>query len=174
MIAIAEADVLAQGIYTQRQAAYLARLRPQTVTRWFDASAARGPAVKRMMPESEGAVVSFVDLVQLMAVRSIRLNHNTSLQRIRQTASKAEEMGFRFPLARDIRIYRLGDVIVLGLPDGTYVEASGPYAKHYLMEPVILPYLDDVTFNEDGLVRTYRPKSAVGVVLDPSRQWVLQ
>jgi len=124
-----------------------------------------------MMPESEGAVVSFVDLIQLMAVRSIRVDHETSLQKIRQTASKAEEMGIHYPLARNIRIYRLGETIVLGMPDGTYIEASGVYAKHYLMEPVILPYLDDVTFNEEGIVKDYRPKSAVGVVLDPCRQW---
>jgi uncharacterized protein (DUF433 family) len=172
VVASTEMDVLSHGIYTQRQAAYLARLHPQTAARWFDPSAARGPAIKRMLPQSDGAVVSFVDLIQLMAVRSIRLDRGATLQSIRQTASKAEEMGIHFPLARqDVRIYLLGDILVLGFADGSFIEASGTHAKHYLMKPVILPYLDDITFNDEGIARNYRPKAAVGVVLDPARQW---
>lgn len=169
---VALSDNLQLGVYTRQQAAYLARLRPQTLSRWFDEDTGRGPAVRRQIPDDGTGVVSFVDLVQLMAVRSIRLARAISLQKIREATSKAEEMGFVFPLAlRGTKVFLLGETVVLQFADGSMLEATGKYAKHYVMEPVVLPYLEGLNFNDEGLPNEYRPKVAAGVLLSPSRQW---
>lgn len=166
-------DILANGIYTRRQAAYLARLRPQTASRWFDPTEKLGPAVRRHLTlVGDEPVVSFVELVQLMAVRAIRIDRDISLQKIREVVAQAEKIGLAFPLARNVRVFRWhNNQIVLRLPNGDFIEASGPTAHNYLFEPIILPYLDDITFNEEGLANVYRPKGYPGIVINPAMRW---
>jgi hypothetical protein len=173
VVASGLADVLSGGIYTRSQAAHLARLRPQTLRRWFENSADRGPAVRKAAAQTlDGDTVSFVDMIQLMAVRAIRVKREVSLQKIRQATTVAEEAGFPFPLAREnTRIFLCGDTVFLKLPNDTMMEATGPHARHYVMEPVLLPYLRELTFDEEGMAKDYRPAVAPGVLLAPTRQW---
>jgi uncharacterized protein (DUF433 family) len=172
MIATAGSVLTSNGIYTRSQAAYLARLRPQTVSKWFTDTPRLGPAVHREHTENGDRVVSFVDLVQLMAVRAIRNTRVISLQKIREAAARADEMGITFPFARNgIKVFLLGDEVVFKVQNGDMIEATGKTAKHYMIEPVIYPYLEGVDFDPDGVASQYRPPVVTGVVLDPKRQW---
>ena len=174
MVAAGSVDVLCGGIYTRSQAAYLARLRPQTMARWFDVSVGHGPAVRHNETTLGSSVVGFTDLMQLMAVRSIRVagENRISLQKVREITIKAEEVGFSSPLAIEgVEIFLLGKDVVLKLPDGGLLMGSGKYAKHYVMEPVLRPYLEGVKYDKNGVANIYRPPVAPGVCLDPTRQW---
>jgi uncharacterized protein (DUF433 family) len=173
VIAAANPDIFTGGIYTLAEAAHIARLRPQTVINWYDQSPTRGPAVTASLPVLDGdRAVSFVELIQLMAIRSIRADHKISLQKIRQSVAKASEAGYKWPLAQEaIKLYRFDSELVFGLPDGTYIQASGTLAKHYLMEQVILPYLEGIRFGDDKLPSQYRPPGFDSVVLNPNQRW---
>lgn len=160
-------DILQLGVYTRQQAAYLARLRAQTVSRWFDDES---PALRLRMPANDDGFVSFVDLVQLLGVREVRLARKLSLQKIRAVIRRADEMGVHFPFARNSsRAFLLGDDVVLRLLNGDLVCATGESAKNYVMEPIVLPYLEDLTFDSDGLAAEYRPLP--GILLTPAREW---
>jgi uncharacterized protein (DUF433 family) len=167
-MAVAEPeDMLQIGVYTRQQAAYLSRVRAQTVNRWFEDEAA---ALELRMPENDDGLVSFVDLIQLMAVREIRLKRRLSLQKIRTAVDKAKSFDVHFPFAREAtRVFLLGDDVVLKLPNGDLIQATGKTKKNYLMEPVVLPYLTDLTFDKEGLPYEYRPLPRI--LLTPAREW---
>ncbi len=83
------------------------------------------------MPAQVG-LVSFVDLIQMLAVRAIRHKRNLSLQSIRAVARVAEdECGFNFPFAPDTQAFLFGKEVVLRLPDDTYITATGKHANSY-------------------------------------------
>ncbi len=160
-------DVLRLGVYTRQQASRLSRVRAQTVSRWFDDDNA---ALQMRMPENDERLVSFVDLIQLLGVREIRLERRLSLQKIRAVVKRAKGFGVSFPFARlESRVFLLGDNVVLMLPNGDYIQATGKTKKNYLMEPVILPYLQELSFDPDGLPFQYRPLP--GILLTPKREW---
>ena len=162
--------LLQQGVYTRTQAAYLAKLRPQTLSAWFDATGTRGPAIRRMMPENADELISFVDLIQLFAVRAVRRQPTpVSMPKIRDVVSYAEQLGVSFPFAREIRVFLFGKDIVLKLPNEDMIGASGRIKNNYLMEPVLLPYLRDITFGADGLANEYRPLP--GILMTPKKEW---
>lgn len=163
-----QSDLLKLGVYTRQHAAFLARLRPRTAAQWFDVAA---PVIQTQMPANDDGLVSFVDLIQLLGVAEIRRARKLSLNAIRGVVDKAwKEFGVQYPFARhESKVFLLGQAVVLKLPTGDYVEVTGPTKHNYLMEPVVLPYLQDLTFGPDELPNEYRPLP--GILLSPKREW---
>ena len=158
------------GAYTLAQAAALARVSLRTVNRWFAADTALGPVIKRHMPENADNLISFIDLIQLLGVHTIRSRYEVSLQKLRQAVKNGEELGIAYPFATNAtRAFLFRDQIVFQDQVGDYIEATGKHARAYLMEPVILPYLQDLTFDEIGLPYEYRPLEKI--LLAPRREW---
>ena len=165
-----EPDILQYGAYTRQQASLISRVHPRTVSYWFDGDSSRGPAIQLHMPENDRGLISFVDLVQLLGVHAIRSKHKVSLQKIREAVKTAEQLGVTFPFARNsAKAFLWNDRIVLKTDDGDFIEATGKHARAFLIEPIILPYLKDLTFDTDGLPNTYRPLQ--NILLSPKRQW---
>jgi uncharacterized protein (DUF433 family) len=165
-----EIDILSYGAYTIPQAARLARVQTRTANSWFDSDQSRGPAVRLHMPENSEGLISFVDLVQLLGVREIRHHYHLALGKIRAALKTADELGIAYPFAQNSsRAFLLGDTIVFKMDDGNLVEATGRHAKAYLLEPVVLPYLTDLTFGPKGLACEYRPLD--NILLTPKREW---
>lgn len=163
-------DLLKHGAYTLPQAAKLSRVALRTVSYWFDPDVARGPAIQRYMPDNDDGLISFVDLIQLLGVHTIRAKHKISLQKIRQAIKKTGDLGVAYPFARNsARAFLWGDEIVIRTDDGDLVEATGKHARAFLIEPIVLPYLKDITYDDDGLAETYRPLE--NILLSPKRQW---
>lgn len=147
---------VSRGVYTPEQAACLLGIRPGMVTRWiygYHESAA--PAVIPEFPRHEGKLVTFLDLIQAMAIRDIRRQKRLSLQKIRATVSQAKNLGVDFPFARRHTTYVFSDDVVLRLDDGRLVQVTGRYKKQDLMEPIIYEYLDDLGFDRSGLANIY-------------------
>ena len=163
-------DIIQYGTYTLPQASRLARVHARTVSYWFDDDPARGPAIKRHMPKNEDDLISFVDLIQLVGVHTVRNKHDVSLQRIRQAVRKAESMGISFPFARvTVKAYLFGGEIVLETAEGDTIQATGKHARGYLMKPIVLPYLSDLTADPNGLPIEYRPIQ--NILLTPKRHF---
>lgn len=183
MIASNSQGQLGAGIYTPAQAAFLARLSPRTMSAWLAGehgaaprAAGRGGGGGRRpgKPATDGSVVTFLDLVQAMAVRAIRLQRRIPLDEIRDFARWAqEEHGLSHPFARAHRTYLLGSELVLRV-DGEgespeYLERSGRRGGQRLMREIVETYLDDLSFGADRLACRYTPlrDGSRCVLLDP-------
>jgi uncharacterized protein (DUF433 family) len=170
LVSATEQNILRLGAYTLPQASRLSRVHLRTVSYWFDMDSEHGPAIQRFMPENDLGLISFVDLVQLLAVHTIRHKRLVSLQKIRQAVKQAEDAHISYPFCRNnARVYLWGNTVVIKTEDGDMFEATGKTRGHYLMEPVVLPYLKDLTFQEDGMPNEYRPLD--NILLTPKRNW---
>lgn len=145
------------GVYTPDQAARLLGIREGMVKRWIYGSAAGGAALIPQYPNHQGDLVTFVDLVQAMAVRQIRQSKALSLQKIRATIEAADKHGVNYPFARKHTTYVFHDDVVLRLNSGNLIQVTGKYKEQHLLEPIVQNYLDDMGFDDDGLVDEYVP-----------------
>jgi hypothetical protein len=77
------------GLYTVKEAARYARTTTATVSRWVYGS----PAGDRVFPSvpADEKFISFVDFVQVLAVRNLRFHYGVSLQKIRDALDAAEK-----------------------------------------------------------------------------------
>ena len=147
----------ARGAYAPDQAARLLGIRADMVKRWLYGSRTSQAALIPEYADHRGALVTFLDLIQAMAIRDIREQRRVSLQKIRATVGVAQEHGVSFPFARRHRTYVFGDDVVLRLNDGRLIQATGKYHQQDLMEAIVYEYLDDLGFDKTGLADTYTP-----------------
>jgi len=147
---IMQADTfLGKGIFTPAEAAFFARVRTQTMARWLFGDKRGGRVI---MPEFSGQdekVVSFLDFVQALAIRAIRVRHKVPLQRIRQAYEEAQsKYDVEYPFAARHTTFLLGDThtIVIRLGDDDYRELAGPSKGNRMITQVVEPYLHDLRF----------------------------
>jgi len=158
------------GVYTPRAAADLLGIRPTMVRRWLYGDRSGASALVPQYPPHRGEHVTFVDLVQLMAIRDIRRQRRLSLQKIRQTVRNAKRLGIDYPFARRHTTYVFQDDVVLRVDGDRLIQVTGHYREQDLMEPVVESYMRDLGFDSCGLAFQYEPvKSRFrSVVLNPS------
>jgi uncharacterized protein (DUF433 family) len=157
----ATSELLGVGLYTPEEAALYARVYPRMLCRWLYGSAA-GDSVLRpqIAPREERRVVTFLDFVQAMAVRAVRIQHHIPLQKIRQAINNAEsEFGVDYPFARKHTTYLVGNDVVIRIGEGEYVQASGKAEKNRLITKVVELYMRDLGFSEKGLANIYQAYS---------------
>lgn len=157
------------GAYTLDQVAALVGIRPDMAHRWLYGSVACSAALIPQRDEDEG-LATFVDLVQVMAVRTIRQSRRLSLQKIRKTIEVAHEHGVAFPFARKHTTYVFHDDVVIRLNDNRLMQVTGKYHDQDLMEPVVETYLKDLSFDKLGLADNYKPlrRGYRQVILSPT------
>lgn len=168
MVALNFQNLQGVGLYTPQQAARLARMRTQTANQWLSGRNGK-PAIHRYLDENEHDLLGFVDMIQMVGVRNVRRQKELSLQAIRNVVAVADSLGYPYPFARNCKVYKFGKEVVLKLPGEVLIGASGRLKFQHLMEPVLLPYLRELTFGSDGLVREYRPMPQI--LLSPSEAW---
>jgi uncharacterized protein (DUF433 family) len=146
-------NLLGVGLYTPSEAALYARIPTQLMNRWVFGGSKGKPVLPSRELEEE-RTVSFLDFVQAMAIRAIRLQHKIPLEKIRK-ALKIAEREFKLPhlFARQHVTFLFHGAIVVKLSEHEFVEASG--AGNRLMERIIELYLQDLTFDANGLAATY-------------------
>lgn len=145
------------GAYTPQQASRLLGVRSDVVHRWVYGSDLGSAAIIPQYPKHQGELVTFVDLVQAMAVRQIRLSRKLSLQKVRETVEAANRHGVKYPFARKHTTYVFADDVVLRLNDGRLIQVTGKYREQQLLEPIVQDYLDDMGFDDHGLANEYTP-----------------
>ena len=113
-----------------------------------------------MVPQfgTEERLVSFLDLVQTLAIREIRNQHKVQLSKFRQALHFAEtNLGLKHPFARHHCTYLYGDDLVIRRThdEEDFVEASGKRRGQRLFAFVEM-YLKSLDFTPDGLAYKYR------------------
>src|SRR5208337_5526414 len=85
------------GLYTLGEVAKYARIHPITVSRWFKGD----NYCKKVFSLEDSKVITFLDFVQVLAVRNLRVHYRVKLQKIREAVDRAsQEFGIDFPFAR--------------------------------------------------------------------------
>ncbi len=161
---------LGVGLYTPEEAALYARVRTQTVTRWIFGAGGE-PVFEPQVAKSE-RLVSFLDLVQTMAIRAIRITKLVPLQKIREAVHMAqEEFNVSHPLARPHKIFLFGDDVIINVGDAEskkLIQLTGRNKRNYVMAPVAELFMRDIYF-ENATARWYTPLTDgdLEVRLDP-------
>jgi len=173
------AQFLGKGVFTPAEAAFLARVRTQTMTRWMFGDMRGDPVIATEFSGENEKVVSFLDFVQALAIRAIRVRHNVPLQRIRQAYKEAQtRYKVEYPFATKHTTFLLGDsnTIVIRLSDDDYRELAGPSKGNRMITQVVEPYLHDLRF-EGNLASEYcawPPRAtddAQRVIMNPKRSF---
>lgn len=163
--------LIGKGIYTPRQAATYARITTEMMSRWIHGNKKGPPVVRAQLQDDEDRFVTFLDLVQAMAIRSIRKkDRKISLDKIRSVIKVAKEnYGVEYPFAYRHTTFLFEDDIVIRLQDDTLVQVTGKYKHHDLINGVAEIYMLDLVYDEDNLSQRYVPMKGDGrnVVLDP-------
>lgn len=162
------------GLYTPREAAFYARLHPSVLNRWLYGNKS-GERVLNPQLEGERRVVTFLDFVQALAIRSIRQQHHISLDKIRTAIDRAENLyGVKWPLARKHTTYLLGrDIQIVTEAGGNPVQVTGTGSGQVAMRPIVELHLRDLGWDGEGLAASYRAFSWDGreVRMDPTRNF---
>jgi len=171
--------LLGKGIFTLAEAAFLARVRTQTMTRWLFGDLRGDSVIASEFSEQDENVVSFLDFVQALAIRAIRVRHKVPLQRIRQAYEEAQEKyNVKYPFATQHTTFLLGDsnTIVIHLGNDDYRELAGPSKGNRMITQVVEPYLHDLRF--DGKIASeycaWPPRAANDarrVIMNPKRSF---
>jgi hypothetical protein len=161
---------LGTGIFTVSEAALYARVAPQMVARWLFGSA-RGNAVVDPQYDPDERIVGFLDFVQTVAIREIRLQKKIPLPKFRQAIQTAKSvLNLNYPFARPHCTYYWPDqeIFIRKSADEPIIEASGRHRGQPVFQFVEM-YLQNLGFDEDGLANLYRIFSTneVTVMMNP-------
>lgn len=154
-----ERSLLGVGLYTPQQAAYLARVTPRTLARWLHGDDRGQPALRAQLRGDTQRRVTFLDLVQVMAVRAILRERAITLAKIRDFMDHAQrEYGLTYPFARRHTTYLFDDDIVVRHGE-RIIQVTGRYKDQDLIRPVAELYMEDLSFQDD-LASAYTPLRA--------------
>lgn len=166
---------LGHGWYTVAEAAMYCRVPQGTMTRWLFGTKSGNSVID---PEfgSRERFVSFLDLVQTLAIRDIRAKTNVPLDNIRQAIKHAkDDWDLNHPFARHHCTYLYGDTILIRPRQEDkelIVEASGKH-RGQAMLPFVELYMTSLDFNPaDGMANKYRIFSSthrrpITITMDP-------
>jgi uncharacterized protein (DUF433 family) len=178
IIMIDLANALGAGIYTPREAAFYARVRPDLITRWIFGGPRGERVVDPQFEPSNGKVVTFLDFIQAMAIRAIRLKYKIPLGKIRKAVDKAKrDFSVEYPFAMPhTTIFVFSDQSKMGhgelmieRDDGQIVQLSGRASGNLVFRQIVEPYLDHVEFDQRNLACRYTAwtRGDRKIIMDP-------
>lgn len=148
-------SLLDNGLYTLPEAALYARVSHRMLSRWLFGSKA-GNSVLTPQFGAEDRQVSFLDFVQTLAIREIRLQRKVPLSKLRQAVKVAKDrFNLDYPFARQHCTYLWGDEVVIAPPGEGFVEASGSSRGQRLFH-FVESYLANLSFSAEGLAKLYQ------------------
>lgn len=104
--------------------------------------------------------VTFLDFVQSLAVRQIRIDLEVPLVKIRQGIENARKhYDVEFPLAMDHTAYLYaGELIIRKAKekDEQLIQVSGKEAHHQMLQQVVRVYMKDLSFGTNDLAYAYQ------------------
>jgi uncharacterized protein (DUF433 family) len=148
-------NFLGVGLYSVDEVALYARVSHDLARRWIS-GADDGKAVISPRLIGDEKFMSFLDLVQMMAIREIRQTRNITLKQIRELLQIAErDHGVSHPFARKGITFQWHNELGLVLPDGKLIEASGKHRGHPYLKEIVVVYKEDLSYDAAGLAELY-------------------
>ena len=174
MISVSEAARSGVGLYSPQEAALYARMKTRTLTDWFFNDQRYRP------PQIEGGkegerMIGFLDLVEALAIRDLRLVHGISWKKIREAVDNAKDLfDTDYPFANEnhkvvLVAERELNIIHRDHPD-QLIEISGRHSGQASIKTLIEPWVSDIEFDMQGLAKSYRAYSYKDevIVMDPA------
>lgn len=167
-------DLLGVGVYSPSEAAMYIRVRPDQLMGWLYGSSRTRPVLEAQFAHHR-EMVSFLDMVQAMAIRAMR-REEVPLPRIRQALEylKKRHPEVKFPFAQEHKTFiiepRKQLAILLPEDDADHVlEVSGKHRGQYVHARMLDEYLKKLRFGPDSLAVRFIPmeRGKHKVVLDP-------
>lgn len=173
--------LLGVGIYSPKEAAlYITRggppVRPQQVSRWIHGQRQSEPVVRAEFP-GHREIISFLDMVQAMAIRDMRYCKNIPLQRIRQAVAylRTHHPEVEYPFAHRHETFLIEETkelaVLLPQDEPEHVlQVSGHDKGQYVHATLLDKYLTRLEFNEQGQARKWIPVEDHGarIEFDPN------
>ncbi|SRR6266542_2355058 len=147
------------GIYTIPEAARYVKMHGKSLRNWFTGSGGRPPIRDAEIESPDFRAITFLDLIEAVAIRSLRMDYGISFQKIREAIKNARERyGIEHPFAHqkhktvvlwpDLHIYLPEDL-------RNPVQLTGKLTGQKSMKPCIEAYMRDLEFDIDGMARLY-------------------
>ena len=147
------------GVYSVAEAACYARMPVATLNAWFFGHQKRAPMRASGIAVDDTRAITFVDFVEALAIRALRVDHKISLQKVREAIGTARDRyGIDHPFARrDHRTVLVGKELHIFLKEDAAnpVGLTGRDAGQKSFTPCIEAYMQDLDFDEHGLARLY-------------------
>ncbi len=168
------------GLYTPAEAAFLTRTRPETLNRWLFGDSKGAGVVTPRFEGSQQRIVSFTDLMQVVAIRTLRQSPKAkaiTLQHIREVVAECAERGYDYPLAKRHTLYAFGNKLLLRIQnqDGedVYTGVANKDRDQLFQNPIIEPFLSEVEYGQDDLMFCWKPMQLgdYRIVLDKNRRF---
>lgn len=179
-------ETLGIGIYTPEEAAFYARISTQLMNRWLFGDK-KGAAIVRPQlgidqPRDE-RTVTFLDMIQALAIRDIRNSFNLPLQKIRAAVDFVRDryhiehpfaMKHTTVLVSDKKRDGHGELVIRlpQIPDieqEMYVQVSGKAQGNILIRQAVEAYMDELEYTPEGIASEYRPMTIADetILLNP-------
>ena len=157
------------GLYTINETAFYSQMPIQTLHRWLKGSSQGEKVFSDEFKDKK--FISFLDFIQILAIRHIRNEHNIPLENIRNAIEHAKEKyGIDYPFARKHLTYAYGKSIIIKMENEPYpIEISDKVGKQAVMNAIVENYLKDLHFNEEGLADKYTiyQQDNIKITIDP-------
>jgi uncharacterized protein (DUF433 family) len=165
MVAAAD-NLLGVGIYTPSEAALYARVPAATLVRWIFGNKMGDPVLRRQLIDNrpDEKVVTFLDFVQALAVRVMRVQYQIPLDTIRKAIETARESyQVQYPLAMKHTTYLYGRDVVIKVGDKIVQVSPGEHKHGLMLKEIVEIYMRDLSWDARGLAASYRAFSvAIG------------
>lgn len=159
------------GLYTLSEAAKYARMSPITLSRWFKGDG----YCERVFSLEESKVINFLDFVQALAVRNLRLHYKVPLQKIRDAVDCAvKEFNITHPFAHEHTTYLFEKEIWIQPAGKEIVQISGKQHHQSGFTAVIEGFYKDISFDpKTGFADKYRAyhRGAHEIVMNPKMRF---
>jgi uncharacterized protein (DUF433 family) len=147
------------GVYTIPEAARYAKMHAKSLRNWFAGTSGRPPIREAEIESPDFRAITFLDLIEAVAIRSLRIDYGISFQKIREAIKNAKERyGIEHPFAHEKHktVVLWPDLHIL-LPEDTSnpVQLTGKLIGQKSMKPCIEAYMKDLEFDIDGMARLY-------------------
>ncbi|HEX7516012.1 MAG TPA: hypothetical protein VF345_01860 [Chthoniobacterales bacterium] len=147
------------GVYTIPEAARYAKMHEKSLRNWFSGTSGR-PAIRATEIESpDFRALTFLDLIEAVAIRSLRVDYGISFQKIREAIKNAKEKyGIEHPFAHEKhKTVVVGSDLHIYLPEdiNNPVQLTGKLLGQKSMKACIEAYMRDLEFDLEGMARLY-------------------
>jgi uncharacterized protein (DUF433 family) len=142
------------GLYTLGEAAKYARMQKITLTRWFKGD----NYCNRVIPLEDAKIITFLDFVQALAIRNLRVFYKVPLQDIRDAVDRAtKEHGITHPFAYKHTTFLFEKKIWIKPEGKELLQISGEGHGQTGFTQIIENFYKDIFFDpETNLASSYR------------------
>ncbi len=147
------------GIYSIPEAARYAKMHQNSLRNWFAGGSDRAPLRQAEIDSPDFKVITFLDLIEAVAIRSFRINYNVSFQKIREALKNAKERyHIDHPFAhQNHKTVLVGKDLHIFLPEDANnpVQLTGRGIGQKSMKPCIEAYMTDLEYDLQGMAKLY-------------------